>query len=97
MTKHLLVATVATVALFLGRAEAQDSTSLGGCLPGDAVDFWATSTAVFGSEQTDAYVVDLSSAFTSWGNDFGVAPIAKSSKANSQFFNNLLGAQNVAR
>lgn len=97
MRKHPWAATLAAALLTVSFARAQDSTSLAGCLPGDAVDFWADGAAFFGSEQADAYVVDLSFLTTSWGTDFGVAPIAKSSKANFQFFNNLLGAQNVSR
>ncbi|MFG0316938.1 MAG: hypothetical protein ACF8XB_06685 [Planctomycetota bacterium JB042] len=76
---------------------AQDSLSLNGCLPGDGLDLWADSTGFFGSEQVNDYVVDVATLTTSWGTDFAIAPIAKTSKGNFNFFNHLMGAQAMSR
>jgi len=72
-------------------AVAQDSVAPTGGLPGDALDAYRTAVP---SEQSNAYIVDLSPISSSWGNAYAIAPLAKSSKANSAlFFNHLVGAQ----
>ncbi len=84
----------AGLALALGGAApagAQDSVAPTGGLPGDALDAYRTAVP---SEQLNAYIVDLTPISSSWGNLFAIAPLAKSSKANSSpFFNHLIGAQ----
>jgi hypothetical protein len=87
--------TVAAVPFALGSLAlvtgAQDSVSkLGTGLPGDAVSPYSTS------EQRNDYVVDLTPIHSSWGNRFGIAPIVKSSKAGSAFFNGLISAQGAS-
>ena len=90
-------ATALVALAFSGTLAAQDSVSITGCLPGDAVDLWADGAALNGSDQVNSYVVDSAAILTSWGNDFSIAPLAKSSKGNSSFFNNLLGSQAMSR
>ena len=73
-------------------AAAQDSVSKHGTgLPGDALTPWNTS------QQCAAYVVDLVPFQTSWGHTFAIAPLVKSPKAASTFFNNLHSAQSISR
>jgi len=58
---------------------AQDSTAIdsgANGLPGDAIDPFSTT------EQINNYVVDLTTISSSWGTQYGVAPIVKSSKAD---------------
>jgi len=76
---------------------AQDSVSKTACLPGDATSPWADASAALGSEQCDNYVVDLAPLTTSWGNQFGIAPIIKSSKTGADFFGSLVSAQSISR
>ncbi|GAB4386349.1 MAG: hypothetical protein Kow0022_15050 [Phycisphaerales bacterium] len=69
-------------------AYAQDSVSnLGASLPGDGLSPWDTGL------QKTSYVVDLTPFQTSWGTEFGIAPIIKSSKASSTFTGSLISAQ----
>lgn len=72
-------------------AAAQDSVSKTPCLPGDAVSPWAAS------EQCNSYVVDLAPLTTAWGREFGIAPLVKSSKSASAFFNGFWSAQGLSR
>lgn len=81
----------------MASAEAQDSVSKVTCKPGDAISPWSDANSVNGSEQVNTYVVDLSDLTTSWGTPFGIAPIAKASVANTNFFNNLMNAQAMSR
>lgn len=88
----------ALTCLLMGSAAlAQESVSNTGCLPGDAVDPWATG------EQCNQYVVDLAPFSTSWGTQFGIAPIIKSSKTSSvagpmgEFFASLTSSQALSR
>ncbi len=76
---------------------AQDSVSKTNGLPGDAVPPWADNTATNGSEQCNQYVLDLVPFGTSWGTQFGIGPLVKSSKVSSTFFTGVLGAQAMSR
>ncbi len=73
-------------------AYAQDSVSsnLGG-LPGDALDQYDPNLVCA------EYVVDLVPFQGSWGTDWTIAPLIKSSKGNPDFFNNLISAQGISR
>ncbi len=78
-------------------AQAQDSVSKVHCLPGDGISPYSTSASPLGSEQQNDYVVDATDLFTSWGNNFVVAPIAKSSHLNSTYFSALMWSQGISR
>ncbi len=91
LTPILATGVLATAAL------AQDSVSKGGCLPGDAIRPWSTAATPGGSEQVNDYGVNLIPVFSSWSNTFAIAPIAKSSRSSSSFFNSLMGAQGFSR
>ncbi len=78
-------------------AVAQDSTSKAGCLPGDAVRPWDDAGAAFGTEQCNDYVVDLTPFAASWGTNFGIAPIIKSSKTAAGFQSSLISSQAISR
>ncbi|MEE9293790.1 MAG: hypothetical protein V3W34_02335, partial [Phycisphaerae bacterium] len=98
MKNWLVVSITLSAAVGLGPvAVAQDSVSREACLPGDAVSPWADAQTFNGSEQCDAYVVDLTEFATSWGTTFGIAPVAKSSKSGNDFFGSLLSAQGISR
>ncbi len=75
---------------------AQDSVSKLQALPGDAVAPWDDASAAFGSEQSNRYVVDMATFNSSWGTEFAIAPISKSSRSGSLNFNSLLSAQAVS-
>lgn len=70
---------------------AQDSTSNGTCLPGDALDPYQPVS------QCRNYVTDLVPIVTSWGTEFGAAPIVKGSKTGSTSFSSLVSSQAVSR
>jgi hypothetical protein len=83
--RHIL-----TLALSVGLAGlsfAQDSTGLAGT---DAVSPWLTN------EPFNSYVVNLTSIRSSWGQRFAMAPILKSSLANSVNPNALFSAQGIS-
>lgn len=67
------------------------------CLQGDAVSPWADGAGAIGSEQCDAYVVDLAEFQSSWGTTFGIAPLVKTSKQSPGFFSSLISAQALSR
>ncbi|HEX2837085.1 MAG TPA: hypothetical protein VHN77_03050 [Phycisphaerales bacterium] len=71
-------------------ALAQDSVSTnangGNGMPGDALSPWAG-----GASQRSNYVVDLTTFQTSWGTQFGIAPIVKSGKIGPARFNAVNG------
>ena len=69
---------------------AQDSIANTPGLPGDAIDPWNTST------QKTAYVVDLAPFSTSWGTTFGIAPIVKSPRTATNFFNSLMSGNGIS-
>lgn len=72
---------------------AQDSVSATAGWPGDAIDAYQVN------EQKNSYVVDLTPLQSSWGTQFGIAPIVKTSRdsANPQsYFNHLLNAQAIS-
>lgn len=78
---------LAGCALCCTPAMAQDSVSSATGVGGDAIDAYDTS------RQTVRYVVDLVSFTTSWGNEWGVAPVVKTSRDVDALFNTLaLGA-----
>lgn len=91
----------AAAALFVALAtttQAQDSVSIPGCFPGDAVSPWDDQFGAFGSEQSDTYVVDLSAVTSSWGNSFGIAPLSKSALTSPfMFFSSLMGGNGISR
>ncbi len=99
MKRISLISTALAGALLLsgGASLAQDSVSIVGCYPGDAVSPWDDASAMFGSEQSNTYVVDMTPILSSWGYDFGLAPIAKTGKSSLGFFNSLMGAHGVSR
>ena len=90
----------ASVSLVATLAHAQDSVSISGCLPGDAVEPWTDvfSGGLNGPEQQNAYVVDLAPITGSWGTAYGIGPIAKSGKSNAfLFFSSLMGGNGISR
>jgi len=100
--KTTLVATVAVAGLALP-ALAQDSISLLGGLPGDALSPWSLT------DQCHTYQVDLAPGIGSWpGTRFGIAPLLKGSKVNSTnlnpngdpaavgFFTSIISAQGIS-
>ncbi len=79
------------VAGLAAAAAAQDSVSNSSVFAqGDALNPYATN------QQVVDYVVDLAPLFTSWGTEFGVAPLIKAPKTASLFFNNLMSAQAIS-
>jgi len=75
-------------------ARAQDSVSKLQALPGDAVSSFAASDSI------NDYVVDMTALRSSWGNTFGIAPIAKTGLVRDtapNFFNKAMGAQSLSR
>lgn len=75
-------------------ASAQDSVSKLQALPGDAV------TPFDAVESINDYVVDMTALRSSWGNTFGIAPIAKTGALRDtapNFFNKGMGAQSISR
>jgi len=89
--------TLAVAAAFLaGPAVAQDSVALTDCV-GDAITPWDDALATNGSEQRDAFVVDLAPLTTSCGTEFGIAPIVKPSQSSTGFFTSGMGAQSISR
>ncbi len=82
---------IAGCALCGSAALAQDSVSSTTGVGGDAID------AYDGARQTVRYTVDLVPTTTSWGNTWGVAPLAKASRDDDALFNTLaLGAISVS-
>lgn len=79
-------------ALLAPLGAAQDSTSATAC-GSDAVAPWADAGAAFGSEQRNAYIVDLAPFATLWGTPLGIAPVARSSRSSSAFNTSLIDAQ----
>ncbi|MED5330418.1 MAG: hypothetical protein VX916_03920 [Planctomycetota bacterium] len=75
---------------------AQDSVSLNTC-GGDAVNPWADATTAGGSEQINSYIVDLAPLSTSWGNEFGIAPLVKPSRTSTGFFTSGISAQAISK
>jgi hypothetical protein len=80
-------------------AHAQDSVSKLQATPGDAVSPYADAAAADGSEQRNRYVVDTATFTSSWGNEFTIAPISKSSRVDeaSGFFNILTSGNAISR
>jgi hypothetical protein len=95
MNKGMLA--LLAVAMVAMPVMAQDSVSLSGGLPGDAVSPWADGNAPLGSEQCNDFVVDLVPFQTAWGTTFGIAPLIKGSKSSSDFYNSLVSAQSLSR
>lgn len=86
-----LVTTCAAAALLPAAALSQDSVSLTNCTPGDAVLPWDLG------EQENRFVVDLTTFSSSWGTEFTLGPVSKTSKSGSTFFNSLISAQGISR
>lgn len=82
---------VAACCVFAAPLFAQDSISNGACLPGDALSPWDASL------QCADYVVDLSSFNSSWGTEWAIGVLSKSSKSSSSFQNSLISAQSMSR
>ncbi|MCA9297554.1 MAG: hypothetical protein KDA28_00725, partial [Phycisphaerales bacterium] len=82
---------IAMVAALAGTAVGQDSVSVAGGLPGDAL------SPFNGAQVRKTYVLDLSPGTTSWGNAFGVAPILKLSKSSQTFYNSLGSAHYLSQ
>jgi len=80
-------------ALLAPLATAQDSVSkLPGTAGSDSVDPYITA------DVRNDYVVDLTPFTASWGTEFGIGPIAKSSQEDTtSFFGSLLSAQGISR
>jgi hypothetical protein len=96
----LLAPVISCATCFVGAARpvsAQDSVSIAGCLPGDALVPWDDAAAPTGSAQKKTYVVDLAPLSSSWGTSFGIAPVVKSSRTSSAFFTSLVSAQACSR
>lgn len=75
------IALIALAGLSCG-AVAQDSVSKHMGLPGDALDQYAAA------DVRRDYVVDMVPLFTSWGTEFGIAPVIKLTRSlNPNFFN----------
>lgn len=91
------IALLAAGALLTPVATAQDSVALTTCTGGDATSPWDDSTATFGSEQCDDFVVDLNPFETRWGVTYGIAPLLKSSKSSAGFNSSLVSAQGISR
>jgi hypothetical protein len=88
-TRHLMMCLV--VCGFAMSSTAQDSTSVLSGLPGDAPDAYDLN------DQCADYVVDLVPISTTWGNQFTVGPLLKSSRtAPGLFFNNLTSSNGVS-
>lgn len=83
---------LAAVAATAACAMAQDSVAKpdSGCV-GDGLSPWSTN------EQCAQYIVELSPFTTSWGTEFGIAPIVKSSKSSAGFTGSLISAQGMSR
>ncbi|MCL4222666.1 MAG: hypothetical protein KJZ65_15010 [Phycisphaerales bacterium] len=90
MMKHrgMYMGVVVALAGLAGSAYAQDSVSnQGASLPGDALSPWDTGL------QKTSYVVDMTPFQTSWGTQFGIAPLIKTSKASTSFTSSLGSSQ----
>jgi len=87
------VAALVGMAGLAATAAGQDSvSSLGTGLPGDALNAFDTRF------QRVDYVVDLATLTTSWGNEFGIAPIVKTSRVEpTSFFNNLFSGAGISQ
>jgi hypothetical protein len=97
MTRSLRPASLLLAgALLAPVAASQDSVANTLC-ESDALTPWDDASAAFGSEQKNAYIVDLAPAITVWGMPFGVAPLAKATRANPAFNTNLISAQALSR
>lgn len=89
-TAHSLL--VLTLLAPLGSA--QDSVSKLQTLPGDALNPFDAVDSI------NDYVVDMTALRSSWGNTFGIAPIAKTGQLRNtapNFFNKGMGAQSISR
>ncbi len=97
MKNTLRTLSFAVAAAFLaGPAMSQDSVALTDCV-GDAITPWDDAGAANGSDQRNAFVVDLAPLTTSCGTEFGIAPLVKPSQSGSAFFTSGMGAQSISR
>ncbi|MCC6426232.1 MAG: hypothetical protein IT435_05375 [Phycisphaerales bacterium] len=88
-TRNVIVAIVAAAGC-AAPALAQDSVSKTAGLPGDAVGPYQTNV------QKLDYVIDLTPLFGSWNTKFGIAPLFKTSKTSTGFFNSLQSASGIS-
>jgi hypothetical protein len=91
MVKRVWVLPLLVVGLLAAPSFAQDSvanTKSG--LPGDALSPYDVN------EQVNTYIVDMDPFLTSWGTRFGIAPLMKSGKTNSQYFNNQVSSSGIS-
>ena len=87
MRKLQLVVLVATILAM----PAIDQDSVAYNSNGDAKSPWAPADQCF------SYTVDMTPFQASWGTDFAICPLIKSSKARSSYFSSLLSAQALSR
>ncbi|MFT5423820.1 MAG: hypothetical protein ACI89L_001609 [Phycisphaerales bacterium] len=83
-------ATIAVLLAAAGTATAQDSVTSSGL--SDALSPYASA-----GQQGANYVVDLAAFNTSWGTEFGIAPLLKTTQTDVLFNNNLGSAQTISR
>ena len=85
---------LALILLFSPSLSAQDSVSKVGGFPGDALN------PLDVNEQVNDFIVDLSTFKSSWGNTFGMAPIAKASDDHTPvptYYSARMGGQVISK
>lgn len=86
--RRIVIGAFVACAGLAGSVQAQDST---GILGSDALVPWQTNV------QRTSYVLDLSPFTTSWGNEFAIGPLVKSSRSSTAFSSSLLSAQFISQ
>ncbi|MBL8963136.1 MAG: EF-hand domain-containing protein [Phycisphaeraceae bacterium] len=92
MRARNMVAAVVALAGLAAPALAQDSVSRTPGLPGDAVNAYGTAPTT----QRLSYVIDMGELFGSWNTKFGIAPLIKTNKSTTTFFNNFPSAAGLS-
>jgi hypothetical protein len=90
MNNRNVIIAILTAAGCSATAMAQDSTATSAGLPGDAVSAYNT-----GAQRLN-YVIDMADMFGSWNTKFGIAPLMKTNKSATGFFNNLQSAAGMS-
>ncbi len=91
MSNRMKVAVLLAAVGIAAPAMAQDSVSAQtGLANTDALNAWSAS------DQLKPYVVDLQTITTSWGTNFGLAPIIKASRSEATFTNSLFSGQSLS-
>ncbi|HLO41910.1 MAG TPA: EF-hand domain-containing protein [Phycisphaerales bacterium] len=90
MNHRNVIIAILTAAGCSATALAQDSTGTSAGLPGDAVGAYTTNT------QRLNYVIDMADLFGSWNTKFGIAPLMKTNRTGTTFFNNLQSAAGIS-